>query len=321
LWSEATGADGSEADGGAEDAFSSRLGRRTIVRSGRTAAHMEALKAMPNPALNENAWKKATADDEVGWAAKGTGAVDTGATTYHPAIDDGPISPYRTDRMTMGGAMSATGVLFVVLLAFGAAGWAATPTSPVGEVQFPGWLLLPLFGALGVAFLTIFKPHLARFTSFGYAALEGLVLGAISRVYDAQWNGIVVQAVLLTAAVFFGMLLLYSTHIVKVTDRMRRMVIVATFGVFLVYGVSLIASLFGASISFITGASLFSILFSVAIVGLAAFNLMLDFDFIERGANAGLPKQMEWFAAFGLMVTLVWLYLEILRLLSKLRSR
>ena len=89
----------------------------------------------------------------------------------------------------------------------------------------------------------------------------------------------------------------------------------------LVYGVSLIASLFGASISFITGASLFSIGFSVAIVGLAAFNLMLDFDFIERGANAGLPKQMEWFAAFGLMVTLVWLYLEILRLLAKLRSR
>ena len=276
---------------------------------------------MPNPALNENAWKKATADDEVGWAAKGTGAVDTGATTYHPPIDDGPVSPYRTDRMTMGGAMSATGVLFVVLLAFGAVGWAATPTSPVGEVQFPGWLLLPLFGALGVAFLTIFKPHLARFTSFGYAALEGLVLGSISRVYDAQWNGIVVQAVLLTAAVFFGMLLLYSTHIIKVTDRMRRMVIVATFGVFLVYGVSLIASLFGASISFITGASAFSILFSVAIVGLAAFNLMLDFDFIERGANAGLPKQMEWFAAFGLMVTLVWLYLEILRLLAKLRSR
>ena len=137
--------------------------------------------------------------------------------------------------------MSATGVLFVVLLAFGAVGWAAVPTSPVGEVQCPGWLFLPLFGALGVAFLTIFKPHLARFTSFGYAALEGLVLGAISRVYDAQWNGIVVQAVLLTAAVFFGMLLLYSTHIIKVTDRMRRMVIVATFGVFLVYGVSLIA--------------------------------------------------------------------------------
>ena len=116
------------------------------------------------------------------------------------------------------------------------------------------------------------------------------MLGAISRVYDAQWNGIVVQAVLLTAGVFFGMLLLYSTHIIKVTDRMRRIVIVATFGVVLVYGLSLLASLFGASISFITGASTFSILFSVAIVGLAAFNLMLDFDFIERGANAGLPE-------------------------------
>jgi uncharacterized YccA/Bax inhibitor family protein len=276
---------------------------------------------MPNPALNENAWKKAVADDQVGWAAPAadTGTADPG--TYHAPIDDGPISPYRTGRMTMGGAMSATGVLFVVLLAFGAIGWSAVTTSPVGEVEWPSWIFLPMFGALGVAFLTIFKPHLARFTSFLYAALEGVVLGAISRIYDAQWNGIVIQAVLLTAAVFFGMLLLYSTRIIKVTDRMRRMVIVATFGVVIVYGVALIASLFGASISFITGASLFSILFSVAIVGLAAFNLMLDFDFIERGANAGLPKQMEWFAAFGLMVTLVWLYLEILRLLAKLRSR
>ena len=129
------------------------------------------------------------------------------------------------------------------------------------------------------------------------------------------------QAVLLTAAVFFGMLIMYSTRIIKVTDRMRRMVIVATFGVVVVYGISLLASLFGANISFLTGTSLFSIGISVAIVGLAAFNLMLDFDFIERGANAGLPKQMEWFAAFGLMVTLVWLYLEILRLLAKLRAR
>ncbi len=139
--------------------------------------------------------------------------------------------------MTMGGAMSATGVLFVVLLAFGAIGWSAVTTSPVGEVEWPSWIFLPMFGALGVAFLTIFKPHLARFTSFLYAALEGVVLGAISRIYDAQWNGIVIQAVLLTAAVFFGMLLLYSTRIIKVTDRMRRMVIVATFGVVVVYGV------------------------------------------------------------------------------------
>ncbi len=276
---------------------------------------------MPNPALNEQAWKKAASDDEAGWAAPGAAAVDAAATTYHPPIDDGPISPIRTERMTMGGAMSATGVLFVVLVAFGAIGWSAVPSNPAGEVTWPGWLFLPLLGAVGVAFLTIFKPHLARYTSFLYAALEGVVLGAISRLYDAAWDGIVVQAVLLTAAVFFGMLIMYSTRIIKVTDRMRRMVIVATFGVVVVYGISLLASLFGANISFLTGTSLLSIGISVAIVGLAAFNLMLDFDFIERGANAGLPKQMEWFAAFGLMVTLVWLYLEILRLLAKLRAR
>src|SRR5262245_51380626 len=112
---------------------------------------MEALKPMPNPALNDNTWKKAIADDEVGWAAKGTGAVDAGATdasttVWHDPINDGPTTPYRTDRMTMGGAMSATGVLFVVLLAFGAIGWSAVKTSPVGEVEWPGWIFLPMFG-------------------------------------------------------------------------------------------------------------------------------------------------------------------------------
>jgi uncharacterized YccA/Bax inhibitor family protein len=275
---------------------------------------------MPNPALNEKNWNKAASEDEVGWAAGGAGAVDAAATTYHPPIDDGPISPLRTGVMTMGGAMSATGVLFVVLLATAVIGWNSVETTPEGATNFPGWLLLPLFGAMGVAFLTIFKPKWARFTGLLYAALEGLVLGAISRVYDAQWNGIVVQAILLTAAVFGGMLFMYATRIIKVTDRMRRMIIVATFGVVVVYGVALIASLFGAEISFINGASWFSIAFSVLIVGIAAFNLMLDFDFIERGAQAGLPKYMEWYAGFGLMVTLVWLYLEILRLLSKLRN-
>ena len=289
----------------------------------RIAAHTEAKDTMPNPALNEKNWNKAASDDQAGWAAGGAGTVDATATTYHPPIDDGPISPIRTGVMTMGGAMSATGVLFVVLLATAVVGWNSVETGvegSVGSVDFPGWLFLPLFGALGVAILTIVKPKWARFTGLLYAALEGLVLGAISRVYDAQWNGIVVQAILLTAAVFGGMLFMYATRIIKVTDRMRRMVIVATFGVVVVYGVSLIASLFGAEISFINGASAFSIAFSVLIVGIAAFNLMLDFDFIERGAQAGLPKYMEWYAGFGLMVTLVWLYLEILRLLSKLRN-
>ena len=180
--------------------FASLGPRRTIESSGSPpAARTEEHTNMPNPALNENAWKKAVADDQVGWAAPAAGTADTGTAdpgTYHAPIDDGPISPYRTGRMTMGGAMSATGVLFVVLLAFGAIGWSAVTTSPVGEVEWPSWIFLPMFGALGVAFLTIFKPHLARFTEPRVRARSRASCSGRSRaIYDAQWNGIVIQAV------------------------------------------------------------------------------------------------------------------------------
>ena len=273
---------------------------------------------MPNPVLNDKSLRAAATAEEAtpGWAA-GPAPLDTA-----PApVSDGPISPYRTARFTVAGAARVSTVLFAVLLVGGVVGWQLVSESSTGEVNFPAWLILPALAAFGVAILTVFKPMLARFTAPGYALLQGLFLGAISHVYEAQWNGIVVQAVLGTVGVFGAMLFLYTQRIIRVTDRTRRMVIAATFGVMVIYLVGAVVSLFGGSVSFINSPSLFGILFSVAVVGIAAFNLLLDFDVIERAEQSAAPRQLEWFAAFGLMVTVVWLYLEILRLLSKLNSR
>ena len=276
---------------------------------------------MPNPVLNEKVFETAVVptEAEAGWAAPAA------ETTFHPPITDGPATPYtsvRTGVMTVGGTAAASGVLLVLLVAAGAVGWNLVDVDPTSQtVNFPGWLFLPLLAAIGVAFLTAFKPHLARFTSPVYAILEGLVVGAISHVFDARYDGIVVQAIGATIAVFAVMLALYGLRIIRVTERFRRIVIGATLGVVLLYGVSLLLSLFGHTPSFIYDSSLLGIGLSIFIAGLAAFNLALDFDMIEKGANAGAPKYMEWYGAFGLLVTLVWLYLEMLRLLARLRSR
>lgn len=278
---------------------------------------------MANPALNEQTFKKARQEDQAGWAAVTATGAGRGAdgTVWNPPVDDGPISPYRTSVMTMSGTVTATAVMFVVLLTTAAFGWNAVARPVEGEIRLPGWVLPVLLGALGVAILTVFKPKLARFTGILYAALEGLVVGAISRMYELQWNGIVVQAAGATVAVFASMLFLYATRVIKVTDRFRRIVIGATVGVMIFYGISLLLSLFGATPPFINSPSAFGIGFSLIVVGIAAMNLALDFDLIERGVQAGAPRYMEWYSGFGLMVTVVWLYLEILRLLSKLRER
>jgi len=167
----------------------------------------------------------------------------------------------------------------------------------------------------------MFKPNLAKFFGPVYAISYGFAVGAISKGYETFYNGIVLQAVLATASVFFVMLVLYRTRIIKVTDKFRRAVIFATLGVMVLYLGSFVFSLFGGSLPFLNGDNLgLSILFSVFVCGLAAMNLALDFDFIERATNAGMPKAYEWVAALGLVVTLVWLYLELLRLLSYLRQ-
>jgi uncharacterized YccA/Bax inhibitor family protein len=278
---------------------------------------------MPSPVLNENTFKRARTTGEAGWGAPKTDS------RYFPPITDGPISGYQgadsqgADRMTLRGTMTATGVLFALLLVAGAFGWSQVDPLSDGSrtADIPGWIFIPMIGAFVLAIVTAFKPRIARFTSPVYAIAEGLFLGAISRVYDTRYDGIVLGAVGATAAVFAAMWFLYATKIIKVTDKFRRMVVAATMGVMVLYGVALLIRLFGGEVSFLTGSGGLSIVISLVVIGIAAFNLALDFDMIEKGTTQGAPRYMEWYAAFGLMVTVVWLYLEILRLLAKLQDR
>ncbi|MBA3605512.1 MAG: Bax inhibitor-1/YccA family protein, partial [Acidimicrobiia bacterium] len=165
-----------------------------------------------------------------------------------------------------------------------------------------------------------FKPAWAKFLGPIFALAQGFFVGAISRAYESLYNGIVVQAAGATIAVFAVMLVLYRTNIIKVTDRFRRVIVGATLGVMALYLVSIVLNLFGSGIGFIREPSALGIGFSVFVCVLAAMNLALDFDFIEKGSKMGLSKDYEWVAATGLIVTIVWLYLEILRLLAKLRE-
>lgn len=258
---------------------------------------------MPNPALNEKTF-----------APEHLRGVD-------PRWFQGGVeAPTWRDRMTVDGVVIRCLMLFPLLLASACVGWRLVDRTEVG-VRVPAFVLPVLFVGLGIALLTVFKPRLAPFTAPVYAVVEGLVVGAISAIYNARFDGIVLQAVMLTGAVFVIMLGLYTSRRVRVTDRLRRTVMVATLAVMAVYLVSIVARVFGADIPMIHESGPIGILFSLAVVGIASFNLLLDFDLIERGVTSGAPKWMEWYAAFALMVTLVWLYLELLRLLSKLRSR
>ena len=183
---------------------------------------------------------------------------------------------------------------------------------------------LVLVGAIAgfiVALVTIFKPVWAGVTAPIYALLEGLFIGGLSSIAEAQFPGIVIQAVGLTFGTCLALLLAYKSGMIRATEGFKRGIVAATGGIALFYLVSLILGLFGVHIPLVYGAGPVGIIFSLVVVTIAALNLVLDFDFIEQGAAQGAPKYMEWYGAFGLMVTLVWLYIEILNLLMKLRSR
>ncbi|NIA18515.1 MAG: hypothetical protein GWO85_00295, partial [Simkaniaceae bacterium] len=164
-------------------------------------------------------------------------------------------------------------------------------------------------------------PHLAPKTVPAYALLEGLFLGGISKFFDSMYPGIANQAIFLTFGILGALLLAYKSGLIKPTENFKLGVAAATGGVFFVYMASWILGFFGVNMPIITGNSNMSIIFSLVVIGIAAMNLVLDFDFIEEGSEKGAPKYMEWYGAFGLLVTLIWLYLEIIRLLAKLNSR
>ena len=275
---------------------------------------------MANPILTDQAFEKATA------AASGADATllppPTPGTHAQP-MTDGPISPYRAYQpMTLDGTIAISGFLFVLLLAAAVWGWNQVEVTEGQVTSFPTWSLIAVLIGFGAVLLASFKPTRAKFLAPVYALAEGVFVGAISAAYNVQWDGIVVQAVGATLGVFLAMLFLYRARIVKVTDKFRSVVIGATVGLAAFYLLALVLSLFGRNISFLSAGnnSLFGIGFSVLAAGLASLNLLLDFDLIERGVRGAAPKYMEWFAGLGLLVTLVWLYLELLRLLSRLRS-
>jgi len=241
--------------------------------------------------------------------------------TSNPALNAktferfGPLA--AGEGMTIDGTVHRAAFLLLLLVATATWTWvqtfAGTPTT--------GYLWGGLLGGFVVALITIFKPTLAPVTAPIYALLEGLALGAISAFFEARYPGIVIQAVALTFGVLVALLIAYRSGAIPVTQNFRMGVVAATGGIAVFYLVAIGMSFFGVRIAFLHEGSLLGIGFSVFVVVIAALNLVLDFDFIEQGAEQGAPKFMEWYAAFGLMVTLIWLYLEILRLLSKLRSR
>jgi uncharacterized YccA/Bax inhibitor family protein len=218
-------------------------------------------------------------------------------------------------RMTVEGTVYRTGLLLLLVVAAATLSWRAADR---------GVLLLPGLGAsffvlLGLGIATAFKPRWAIVTGPLYALASGVVLGAVSALYNAQYEGIVAQAVIGTLGTATGMLVAYRTGLIRATATFRKVVVSATLGIMLLYLVSIGMRLFGATLPLLHDTGPLGILLTLGIVVIAALNLVLDFDFIERAAKTGADQRMEWFGAFALTVTLVWLYLEILRLLSKLR--
>lgn len=223
------------------------------------------------------------------------------------------------ETMTLGGTVNRTAMLLVIIVMAASFTWRMTLYTENPAVGV--WIFGGMIGSLVFALITIFAKKAAAFTAPGYAICSGLFLGGISAMLEARFPGIAMQAVMLTFGVLFSLLLVYRLGIIKATENFKLMVTAATGGIFLVYIVNLVMNFFGANIPFIHSSGALGIGFSLFVVAIAALNLVLDFDFIEQGAEQGLPKYMEWYGAFGLVVTLVWLYIEILHLLAKLQSR
>ena len=244
--------------------------------------------------------------------------------TGNPALNARTFAPATytatgDEVMTLQGTVNKIGVL--LLLTLFSASWTWRMFFR-GDTEYLQLLMYGgLFGGLIFALITVFKKEYSMITAPLYALLEGLFLGAISAVFEASLPGIVIQAVALTFGILISLLLVYKSRLIKVTENFKLGVAAATGGIFLIYMLSWVMGMFGVTVPFIHENGWIGIGISLFIVVIASLNLVLDFDFIESGAESGAPKYMEWYAAFGLMVTLIWLYIEILRLLTKLQSR
>jgi uncharacterized YccA/Bax inhibitor family protein len=258
-------------------------------------------------------------------------------TQGNPLLSDARVAKVRGEltgthsTMTVGGTITATLALLVVFLAAGAVGWSAAydsvteVTNPVtGEITYqgslPGWIFVAMLVGVGAGFATAFVPKIAMFTGFIYALGYGAAIGAISGFYEMQFDGIVGQAVLTTVGVFLAVLVAYATGIIKVTGKFVMTILLAMAGIFAMFLVGWIAAIFGADIAFWNEPTPMGIGISIVIAIVAALSLAIDFAFIDRGTQEGLPKQMEWYGAFALLSGLVWLYITILRILALARQ-
>jgi uncharacterized YccA/Bax inhibitor family protein len=231
---------------------------------------------------------------------------------------------YGSESMTISGTVNKTGLLLLCCVVTAAWTWNRFFNATSPEEAMSSIAPLIVVGGIGgfiLAMVTIFKKQWAGVTAPIYALLEGLVLGGISALMEQRFHGIAIQAVALTFGTLIAMLVAYRTGLIKVTDKLRLGIVAATGGIAVFYFLQFILGFFGIHFNSINGATPLGIGFSLVVVVVAALNLVLDFDLIENGARAGAPKYMEWYGAFALMITLIWLYFEILRLLSKFRSR
>ena len=235
----------------------------------------------------------------------------------NPALGDNVfknLSATGSGVMTIQGTVNKTFILLFLALFTASFVWDKPASAG-------GFLIPAVIVGFIVAIVTVFKKEWAPITAPVYALVEGIVLGLISGMFEKSYPGIVIQAVGLTFGVIFSLLLVYKSRLIKVTDNFRLGVFAATGGIALFYLATMVMGFFGLRMPFIHDSGPLGIGFSLFVVVIASLNLVMDFDFIERGAQYKAPKYMEWYGAFGLIVTLVWLYIEILRLLSKLRSR
>ncbi|MDQ6830030.1 MAG: Bax inhibitor-1/YccA family protein [Gemmatimonadota bacterium] len=222
-----------------------------------------------------------------------------------------------TDRMTVSGTVIKSMVLILLTALSTAWVWS---NNRGGDMLQPAMLVGGLGGFI-VAMITVFRPQVSPFTAPVYAVLEGIFLGAISALYQARFHGLPATAVGLTVMVALGMLVAYSVGLLKATETFKRVIVSATIGIGLFYLFSIVLGFFGVHMSVMYDSSPLGIGLSLVITAVAAFNLILDFDMIEQGAKMGAAKYMEWYGGFALLVTLIWLYLEMLRLLSRLQRR